>query len=303
MTFLNATINNLEETKIYHQEQIDLLQEQIDQTKLSMAYGDDAVSSVEQAIENINPEHLELLKEHLLSLFEDDIEYMDDSNPASSSYEVEDADYKSIEQLQHEVLRTCEEQEDPREGLVKITNDIYFNSNTNHCYIGFSNAGRAKTYGPHLKEIYELYNSKYTVGKPKVVDCKHELVIEHISYENAQKLAPLNLKKDLNSKFNKLITDSWTTEEVLSEDVNIYIPKEATVKKSKHPTPLVQIEAGDTVHRNIGDSIYTVIGMSRLDNKLVAECELIESTTMKDKIGNIYFLDSVYLVEEEPVTV
>ena len=70
MTFLTATINQLEESKIYHEQQIEELQNQIDQVKLSQAYGEEAVSSVEEAIENINPEHLELLKEHLLSLFE-----------------------------------------------------------------------------------------------------------------------------------------------------------------------------------------------------------------------------------------
>ena len=69
MSFLNATLNNLEETKSYHQQQIDLLQEEIDRVKLSQAYGEEAVSSVEEAIENIDSKHLELLKEHLLSLF------------------------------------------------------------------------------------------------------------------------------------------------------------------------------------------------------------------------------------------
>ena len=70
MTFLNATLNNLEETILYHQQQIEETQNQLDQVKLSQAYGEEAVSSVEEAIENINPEHLELLKEYLLSLFE-----------------------------------------------------------------------------------------------------------------------------------------------------------------------------------------------------------------------------------------
>lgn len=70
MTFLNATLNSLEESRIYHEEQVRLLQEEIDQATLSASYGDDAVSSVKAAIENIDPKHSELLKEHLLSLFD-----------------------------------------------------------------------------------------------------------------------------------------------------------------------------------------------------------------------------------------
>ena len=97
-------------------------------------------------------------------------------------------------------------------------------------------------------------------------------------------------------------------EEVLTEDVQIYVPKEPkkeykpVLSKAKRETPLVELTAGDAVHRKIGDSIYEVVGMARHENKLVAECKLISSTTRSNSIGNSYFFDSgVYLCEEEVV--
>ena len=92
-------------------------------------------------------------------------------------------------------------------------------------------------------------------------------------------------------------------EEVLTEDVNIYIPKPKTQTCEKPiEVPLVQLTAGDTVHRNLGDSVYEVIGMARHENKLVAECKLISSTRRALSVGNTYFFsDGLYLVEEESV--
>ncbi len=102
------------------------------------------------------------------------------------------------------------EELDWQEQLVRIAPDIFYDPSTSKCYLGFSNYQRATTYGAHLKEIHELYNSRYTVGKPVVVtNCKHELVIECITEENARKLANLNLKKELDHPKNKAVTDTW----------------------------------------------------------------------------------------------
>ena len=84
-------------------------------------------------------------------------------------------------------------------------------------------------------------------------------------------------------------------EEVLTEDVNIYIPKQKPVEVS-----VFELGAADTVHRGIGDSQYEVIGTTRKDNDLYAECRLISSSTRAASIGNVYFFkDGLYLVEEE----
>ena len=98
-------------------------------------------------------------------------------------------------------------------------------------------------------------------------------------------------------------------EEVLTEDVQIYVPKKKeeykpVLSKAERETPLVQLAAGDAVHRKIGDSIFEVVGMARKDNKMYAECVLISSTNLANRIGNTYFFDNgLYLCEEEPVTV
>ena len=110
--------------------------------------------------------------------------------------------------------------------------------------------------------------------------------------------------------------DEQFKEEVLTEDVNIYVPnkEKPVIKKSKHrtngtqaslmrPTPLVQLCAGDIVHRNVGDSVYEIIGMARKEGDLYAECRLIESTNRPNHIGNVYFFNNdLYLTEEKKVT-
>ena len=99
----NASILELESQINYHQEQKELAEEELDRLKMTEAFAEDAAAKVEEALEHIDPKYLDVFREHLLSLFpteapfsskdeDDDIEYMDDSNP----------DYKSIEQIQEE---------------------------------------------------------------------------------------------------------------------------------------------------------------------------------------------------------
>ena len=102
----NASILELQSQIQYHQEQQELAEQELDRLKMTEAFAEDAAAKVEDALEHIEPKYLDVFKEHLLALFpteapvyleesseeEDDIEYMDDSNP----------DYKSIEQIQEE---------------------------------------------------------------------------------------------------------------------------------------------------------------------------------------------------------
>lgn len=104
----------------------------------------------------------------------------------------------------------------------------------------------------------------------------------------------------------KIDSNLQEEETPLTKEQQIYV-RELPLKKSKHPilpTPLVELCAGDVVHRNIGDSLYEIIGMARKDGDLYAECRLIESSTRRDHIGNVYFFnDSLYLVEENATQV
>lgn len=111
----NPSILELQSQINYYQEQQELAEQELDRLKMTEAFAEDAAAKVEEALEHIDPKYLDVFKEHLLALFpteapsysrrleapvyleessekEDDIEYMDDSNP----------DYKSIEQIQEE---------------------------------------------------------------------------------------------------------------------------------------------------------------------------------------------------------
>ena len=95
--------------------------------------------------------------------------------------------------------------------------------------------------------------------------------------------------------------DKLEQEEVMTEDVQIYIPKPKTKQKDKSvEVSVFELCTGDIVHRGIGDSQYEVVGTARKDNLLAAECRLIHSTTRAASIGNTYFFsDGLYLVEDE----
>ena len=180
------------------------------------------------------------------------IDKLDDSHP----------DYKSLEQLQQEdpdnivVFHSedseefMEEQEveeesgNSEEGMLKITPDIFYNPGTKYCYMGFTNYQRAKHYGCLLKEVHE-FTSKYTVGQPKVVTHhKHELSFL-CSEDNARRLAPLNLKKEIDSSVNKKITDTW---------------KRIKVNQEYPKIDIAELELADVVTKSPhGKSFYEVI--------------------------------------------
>jgi len=199
---------------------------------------------------------------------------------------------------------------DWQEQLIRIASDIFYDPSTSKCYLGFSNYQRATTYGAHLKEIHELFDSKYTVDKPKVVtNCKHELTISAISRENALKLAKLNLKKKLDHKANKAITDTWKVEEVLTENVQIYVPHipKPSTKKSKELTekdfpsypypeiPLTEVEFGDVITSTPHSrSAYMV--KEHKGEFVIAEC--LYHKSLSARVGEEYSFSKIYLVEK-----
>lgn len=108
MTLFNPEINSIEEDILYHETQIKEAQERLDQVKLSQAYSDAVISSLQDFLDHTDPFLYEVLKGHVEQMFdenkvvtnndlnkieaeEDEIEYLEESNP----------NYKSIEQLQH----------------------------------------------------------------------------------------------------------------------------------------------------------------------------------------------------------
>ncbi|MEM8674374.1 MAG: hypothetical protein AAGF83_10940 [Cyanobacteria bacterium P01_G01_bin.67] len=181
---------------------------------------------------------------------------------------------------------------DWQEQLVRIVPDIFYDPSTSKCYLGFSNYQRANTYGAHLKEIHELYDSRYTVDKPTVVtNCKHELVIEYITEDNSRKLAPLNLKKELDHKSNKAVTDTWL----------LPVKKEET-GQSEYPfppyksIPLSEVELADIVTTSANaQSAYEVT--ANLGDHLLATC--LYNHSLKHREGQKdFWITEAYLVQK-----
>ncbi len=213
MTFLNATIDNLEETIIYHQEQITEAQEQLDRVKLSQAYGSEAVAKVEEAIENIDPDHQELLKEHLLSLFEDeDIEYKESWK---------NDDYKSIEELQQEdpdnivVFHSEQHLKDrgiepevkesavfnpvqpnvphvdnneKQKHLIQLADNVVFDEDTDCLHIGFKISSDGYAWQNELC-VKQGLSTKHWFEEPEYLEnYGKELIIEGVSLDKAREL-------------------------------------------------------------------------------------------------------------------
>ena len=197
---------------------------------------------------------------------------------------------------------------DWQEQLVRIAPNIFYDPSSSKCLMGFSNRGRASTYGAHLKEIHELYDSRYTVDKSKVItNCKWELTLENITKENAQKLAKLNLKKDLDYKTNKVITDSW---DLLTEDVKpkpltkevkpVLVDKVALTENDFPSAPyqevsLSELELCDVITTSSNVRTYYEV----IENKgayITARC--IYSPTFPKRIGEDYTLEKAFLVEK-----
>ena len=410
MTLFNPEINSIEEDILYHETQIQEAQERLDQVKVSQAYSDTVISSLEDFFENTDPFLYEVLKGHIDQMFEENkVTYNSDlkevklpsaikEQPSSlpctvnnveeikppvalsqpqkefgtlSYYELtgrpdvrpdtyedlapnitysssgrayvgfndrEEAekfgnsisepsmigDTDTMKGFKYEVKFYCTKEFiedivddwtpkqkaelDWQEQLVRIAPDIFYDPSSSKCFMGFSNRGRASTYGAHLKEIHELFDSRYTVDNPKVVtNCKHELVIESITEENARKLARLNLKKELDHKANKAVTDKWN---VLTEDVQIYVPQrqeDKRINKSEDLTEkdfpsypyteisLTEVEFGDVITSTPHSrSAYMV--KEHKGEFVLAEC--LYHKSLPTRIGEEYSFSKIYLVEK-----
>ena len=228
MIFLNATINNLNQTILYHQQQIEETQNQLDQIKVSASYGEEAVSSVEDAIANINSEHLDLLREHLLSLFEDRLNiFVEEKEPSQEI--IEDQAIESHKEITSQ----------PSE-FEEITPEIIYNHQNNLAYIGGKNKGRLENYGVYLTKILNIGES-YTISKKPsfVKNYKYEMRVD-ASFEDAKHLAKFTLKSEWNSSVNKDARSLWCNSRKRE------VPP--ACKPNPKLMPLEEIKLGDIVY-------------------------------------------------------
>ena len=181
MTFLNATINNLEETILYHQQQIEETQNQLDQVKVSATYGEEAVSSVEDAIANISSEHLELLKEHLISLFGNEVK-----EEASPIVEDAGAEPKVFNPPQPDIPHTPEMDEEAQ--IIKLSDNVVFDEDTDCIHIGFRLSSDGYAWREELVYKQKLSTKSWFEEAEHLEDYPKELIIEGVTLDQAQKL-------------------------------------------------------------------------------------------------------------------
>lgn len=302
MTFLNGTLAQLNQEKTYHEQQVQSLEAQIDNVRVAQEYGEIATASVSEAIDNIDPEHLQLLKEHLLSLFSGEIEtpsytYSQDIvEPIIETEEEviinsdEDEDDSTTEHLSDQVEQGIEEQEEEttEPESISVTSDIVYNSTESICYIGFTAKGRANNYGDYLTRVYDVA-SKYKVNhKPTVItDSKYELILQGITREDTEHLANFNLKLEYDHPDHKEFREVW----------------DSTRKKELPPpykpslimTPIEEIEIGEIVcSDSSGGKQYKVLNKTEIAGRPHLEVIATYNSEFPQLEGKTSFLGEAY---------
>ena len=321
-------ISSIQNDIVYHEKELELAKARLENIEMATEYSNTAIASLEDCLTHIEPFFLDILKDRIDKMFSDnskDGQPFLESTPGRPAVDLIDQQ-EVKEETPQEIIEeevsnhVIDSQTDPLESVksnpkyakTKLTEEIYYDKETQTCYLGFSNRNRATEYGYHLLEIHELFEGKHGVDKPVVVThCKWELVIQNITESNAAKLKELNLKKVLSHKDNQAVTAVWKTgkvepEEVLTEDVNIYIPKE-TVKKSEGvmeeefppapytELPLTEVEFGDVITSSPhGRSAYMV--KEHAGEFVMAEC--LYHNSLPGRVGEDYSFSKIYLVEK-----
>lgn len=294
MTFLNGTLAQLNQEKTYHEQQAQTLEAQIDNLRVAQEYGEIATASVSEAIDNIDSEHLELLKEHLLSLFSGEIEtpsYTYPSDIVEPIIETEDdEDDSTTEQLSDQVEQGTEEveEETTEQQSVAITPDIYYDKAESICYVGFAAKGRANNYGSYLTRILDIATKFMVSKKPQITtDFKYELRLSDISLEDAEHLADFNLKLDYDHPDHKEVREVWDS--TRKKEVPL------AYKPSLNWTAIEDIEIGDTVcSDSSGGKQFKVLNKTSIARRPHLEVMATYNSEFPQLEGKTSFLGEAY---------
>ena len=285
MSFLNATLAQLNQEKNYHEEQVAALENQIDNLKVAQEYGEIATASVTEAIENIEPEHLELLKEHLLSLFSAEIE------THSYTYPQEIVESTPEEEVSINTYQDSDDSDDNVSTVEqRITNDIFYNQEDLICYIGFAAKGRANNYGSYLTRVLDIADKFFVSKKPIVtIDSKYELRLEGIAKEDAEHLANFNLKLDYEHPDHKDIREVWES------------GRKKALPPSHTPfpttTPIEEITVGEIVCSNgSGNKQYKVLSKTEIAGRPHLEVLATYNIEFPELVGKTSYLGEAYRV-------
>lgn len=177
----NPEINSIEEDILYHETQIKEAQERLDRVKVSQAFSDAVISSLEDFLDNTDPFLYEILRGHINEMFEgnkltfnNDLNKIKDEEDEIEYLEEGDPNYKSIEQLQ---------QEDPDTVVATLrysqSREAVFHSEEHLKSKGITPTTKEvkKEFGP--LSYYEL------TGKPDTRPDKFEELAPNITYSSS----------------------------------------------------------------------------------------------------------------------
>ena len=166
----NPEINSIEEDILYHETQIKEAQERLDQVKVSQAYSDAVISSLQDFLDNTDPFLYEVLKGHVEQMFDEnkvvpnnDLSKIEEQEDEIEYLEFGDPNYKSIEQLQ---------QEDPDTVVAVFHSEEHLESK------GITSATK------EVKKEFDTLSYYELTGRPDLRPTKYEDLAPNISYSS-----------------------------------------------------------------------------------------------------------------------
>lgn len=291
MLFTNQ-IASIQETINYHQQQLHEAEEELYSLKVAEEYSVQAVAQVQEALENINPKYLELLKEELLSLF--DLGKVSEEPPL----EEKNISQPKIKIVERPDTTTVNELEKPKKTKAQLLgrrdltptsyqdlspNIVY--SSEGRCFIGFNDYKLAKDYGEKLKDYYE-FSSGFIVDKPQfLMTSKWELKF-WCSEENAGRLTALDFDKELEHPDNQKVIETWKYPLPKQED-------DVKVKLSNDNSTTTEQDQLISISENIKYDTKTATAFIGMKSKGRAR-------NYGDLLCFSYIISDKYLVSEKP---
>ena len=173
----NPEIQSIEEDILYHEQQIKEAQERLDQVKVSQAYSDTVISSLEDFFENTDPFLYEVLKGHIEQMFDENKLTLNNDFNQADAQEVEKEEAPQKEPILEEnylpKAKEVEQKETPTKPEKEFGSLSYYEltgkpdlrpetyedlapnvvySNNGRAYIGFNDRSRAEKFRDSISE-------------------------------------------------------------------------------------------------------------------------------------------------------
>ena len=209
MTLFNPEILSIEEDILYHEQQLKEAQERLDQVKVSQAYSDNVISSLEDFFENTDPFLYEVLKGHIEQMFEENkITYNKDLKAASLPSTVEEETNTALGVKRTDDTTSSQPQKEfgplsyyELTGRPDVRPDTFEDlapnitySSSGRAYVGFHNREEAKEFRDSISEPSLLDDAVIMNGFKYEVKfhCSREYVQQFVQVEKShfEKISP-----------------------------------------------------------------------------------------------------------------